>query len=500
MYFVGIDAGTSGTTTIIVDADGNVVGKGSSTYSTDVTRFGFTEQNPEVLWEGVLSSCRAAISNTAIDPKAITSISLASQRGTFLVVDKEFTPLTPAILWSDQRAVEQHHWFISHVGEDTFKHITGCSIAPMWTGMKIKWLVDNFLMGKASYILNEQEWLLHKLGATELCTDVSSVTMNGMLAIKERDWSDTILSAIGITRALLPPIKPSGTLVGHLTKIVAERIGFPAGVPLYLGGGDQQCAAIGTGAYHEDSLALILGTGAVAVGNTKEIDTLLANPSKASYVIGGHVIPDRWDVEGISLSAGNSYRWWKDVAWKSSDQSSGSNVFALMDDAGKAVPIGSHGLLFLPYLSKQIVPKVSLDATGVLYGLTQAHDRAHMTRAVMEGVTFELCTLVKTLEEILGKKFPSIRVTGGGFVSPLWSSMFSSMLGAVLEVPHCTESTALGAAMLGAVGSGVFASVRQASSHMVRIERQVLPDTKDAQAYQDLYCSYKEKENQLFRP
>lgn len=494
MYFVGIDAGTSGSTTIIVDVDGNIVGKGSSTYFTETKHFGYAEQDPSILWEGVLSSFRAAIASAPLDYSKIVSISLASQRGTFLVVDKHFSPLTPAILWSDQRAEKEYEWFLSHIGESRFKQITGCSIAPMWTGLKIRWLTTHAskIMRQAAYILNEQEWLLHKLGATEFCTDVSSVTMNGMVSIKEKDWSDTILSAIGINRNMLPPIKASSTLVGTLAPNVAELLGIPSGIPLYLGGGDQQCAAVGTGAYEEDSLALILGTGAVAVANTRDIGSMLTQPSNVSYVIGGHVIPDRWDVEGISLSAGNSYRWWRDVAWNS------ANLFSEMDEAASHVPVGSEGLLFLPYLSKQIVPQVSLDATGVIYGLSHAHTRAHMTRSLMEGVSFELCTLVKTLEKVLGKQYPVIKVTGGGFSSSFWSSIIANMLGTVLEIPTCTESTALGAAMLGAVGAGVFRTVNDASTHMVSIARRVHVDETTSVAYQELFRSYQQKTTMLF--
>nr|WP_321295587.1 FGGY family carbohydrate kinase [uncultured Sphaerochaeta sp.] len=497
MYFVGIDAGTSGSTTIIVDADGNIIGKGSSTYCTETKRFGHAEQAPDTLWEGVLSSIKAAITSASLDPAKIVSISLASQRGTFLVVDKNFSPLTPAILWSDQRAVKEYDWFQSHIGESQFKQITGCSIAPMWTGLKIRWLTTHAskFMGKAAFILNEQEWLLHKLGATEFCTDVSSVTMNGMLSIKDRDWSDTILSAIGINRGMLPPIKPSSTLVGALSRDVANFLGVPSGIPLYLGGGDQQCAALGTGAYEEDSLALILGTGAVAVANTRDIGNVLTQSSNLSYVIGGHVIPGRWDVEGISLSAGNSYRWWRDIAWSSAHD---MNSFIEMDAAAHQVPVGSEGLLFLPYLSKQIVPKVSLEATGVMYGLSQSHTRAHMTRSIMEGVSFELCTLVRTLEKVLGKHYPVIRVTGGGFSSSLWSSMIATMLGSVLEIPNCIESTALGAAMLGAVGTGAFGTVEEASSRMVSIVNSIKVDDAASAAYQELFISYQEKSALLF--
>ena len=489
-FFAGIDAGTSGATVIIAQANGTLRGIGSSQYKFTTPSLGRVEQDMGDVWRGVAQASQIALKASGIAASDICSISIASQRGSFVAVDADWEPLGPALVWSDRRAEREMDILGKEIGADRFRSLTGLPLSSIWSCVKIKWLVENQpeIFRKTALFLNAQEWLLHRLGADKACTDPASITMNGMMDISRLDWSDEVLALIGIDRNRLPPVMPSMTQVGRVNRAGAAATGFAEGTPLFLGGGDQQCAAMGSGTISPGRIVLTLGTGAVALSR---IDEIPARPLRAA-LIGGHVVPGARDIEGIALSAGNCFRWWSRVAWGNVPEKGAkhSSIYEAMDKEAQEVPIGSRGLLFFPYFFGHIIPKPEL---GAFAGLSNEHARPEMTRAILEGVAFELRVIVDELREQIGAEVAlPIRIDGGGSRSPLWLSILANVFNTPLELLSIDECTAYGAALLGAVGAGAFPDQESASRSLVRISRTVYPEPEAQAAYSRAFKAFTE--------
>ena len=202
-----------------------------------------------------------------VDPRSIVSIAVASQRGSFVPVDRDMRPKMNSIVWSDRRAGREARVLEDALGGVNYERIAGTRVSPIWTCSKILWLARERpdLLAGTWKIVNDQEWILHNLGADLIATEASSATMNGMLDIALLDWSDKILGACGISRDLVLPIVPAMTAAGYISAAASEATGFPRGKPLFYGGGDQQCAAVGAGVVSEGDCELTIGTGSVAL-------------------------------------------------------------------------------------------------------------------------------------------------------------------------------------------------------------------------------------------
>ena len=485
-YFVGVDAGTSGATVIITREDGQIVGTGSSSYVCNTPQAGWVEQDMELVWSGVVKACKAAIASASVSASDIASISVASQRGTIVPVDSEWNPLCHALVWSDRRASQEARFLKSELGEENFATITGATLSSVWSCAKIRWFLDNRsdLVRKTALFVNGQEWILRRLGATRNSTDPSSISMNGMMDISQLDWSDRILGTIGISRDQLPLVEKSTTPVGEVCERCSAETGFKQGTPLFLGGGDQQCSAVGAGVVSPGQIALTLGTGAVFLARADSLSAVNSD----TLIIGGHVFPGSRDLEGIVLSAGNCVRYWHDIACTSvGNRKIEASPYAAMDREAALVPAGSRGLLFLPYLfgrlseSKEITPECGF------IGLSSSHRRPEMTRSVLEGVALELSVVLDEIRRHLNSDSTSpIRISGGGTKSSLWIGILAAVLNTPLELLTTTECTAFGAAILGAVGVGAFPSIEAASSRMVNVSRNIIPDVDDALVYADV--------------
>jgi xylulokinase len=480
LLHAGIDAGTGGCAVMVFDGQGRVAGAGDAAYGCTYPEGSWVEQELEVVWRGLRSAARQALQG--LDPRAVVSIGVASQRGTFALVDRELRPIAPAIVWSDGRAATEVAELERRLGAGRFGRITGTAASRIWASAKLRWLADRRpdLLARAWKVVNGQEWLLARLGAAVLGTEASSTAMNGMLDVGTLDWSDEILAASGISRDQVPPVVPAMTRAGSVSQAAAAATGFLAGTPLFYGGGDQQCAAVGAGAIREGDCVIAVGTGSVVLTPVSFFRTVPAR----SVVQGAHVVPGSRAAEGIALSTGNCLRWWREVAY--SGEASAEVYGAIEREAGE-VALGADGLLFLPFFAGQCAPDSGPGAAGAFLGLGSRHGRAAMSRAVLEGITFELRARLEAVETFTGRRLDRICVSGGGTASDLWVSLAAAVLGRPLERPRVRECTALGAAMLGAVGAGRFASVAEASAATVRKERSFEAEPQASDQYDEVY-------------
>ena len=295
-----------------------------------------------------------------------------------------------------------------------------------------------------------------------------------------RDWSTEVLDALRIERAWMPPTWEGPEITGVVTAIAAAATGLRAGTPVVAGGGDQSANAVGVGAVTVGTMALSLGTSGVVFATT---DRPLYEPHGRVHAF-CHAVPGRWHLMSVMLSAGGSLRWFRDAIVPGVE-------FGDLVDAAAAVPAGSGGLLFLPYLSGERSPHPDPLARGAFVGLTLTHDLRHLTRAVLEGVAFGLRDGLDLMIEA-GTPVPDqIRASGGGTESPLWRQILADVLGAEIATVSTSEGAAYGAGVLAAVGAGWYPSVEAASAALVTATPVASPGP-DTEAYRDAHAIYRE--------
>lgn len=503
-YIAGIDAGTTGVTVMIFDLEGNVMSSGYSEYPCKFPHPAWVEQDMNVLWAGVCIASRQATDRFRGDVKNIVSIGLSSQRGSFFPIDENWSPLCDAIVWSDMRAIKETQWIEDTFGKEGYHAISGVVPSSMWAYPKYKWFIDHKpdLYNKAWKFVNGQEWILNKLGSKELFTVASDLNLNGMSDVKTLDWSDTLLEAIGFSKDKLPPIIEPLKSVGMVSKEASIQTGFAEGTVLTPGGGDQQCAAVGSGIIKEGIAELTLGTSTVMVAQVNQIQE---NPDK-TLLFGSHAIPNRWDMEGISNSSGACLRWWRDTFGNIEKKAAvdlNVDPYDLITLAAQTSPLGSNGLIFFPFFNGQCAPYYHDNARGGYLGLTQIHTRSDTARAVLEGVIYELRMIVEAMEASSGEPFEAIRLSGGGARSTFWSQMQADIYGRPVEKLKVFECSTLGAAILGAVGAGAFTSVEDAVESTVHTFGIIEPDMDKHKEYTKMYEIFKEAfevyvENDIF--
>ncbi len=491
--FIGVDAGTTGVTVSFFDANGEAVASGYQEYRCLYPHPGWVEQDMDEVWRGIVAACRMALQACDASPERFRSLAFSSQRGTFVLLDREETPLGPAIVWNDSRASEMEAVIGERLSPQRYREITGTPLSASWAAARIAWLKRHRpgLMDKARWICNGQEYFLRRLGADGFTTDPASLTLNGMMDIRRLDWSDEVLTAIGITRDILPPVGRSASIVGRLSDRAAEETGLPAGIPLAIGGGDQQCAATGAGVIHQGMAEITIGTAAMMVAHLDDPD-LVTGP--APY-IGGHAVPGKWDLEGGAFTSGACLKWWRDNlagAEVASAREKGLNAYDLMIAEAGQVEAGARGLIFHPFLAGQVTPYYDAQARGGFLGLGLHHDRSCMIRAVLEGCACEMRLMVEAFDRDLKGGLSELRLTGGGTRSAAYVQLIADVLGRPVVETRNPECTVLGAAILGATAVGAFPDVETAVSAMVGVKRVVEPTQSVRGVYDALFHVYRE--------
>lgn len=490
--FIGIDAGTTGATVAIYDDRGNEIATGYREYPCIYPRAGWVEQDFKEVWKGICHASKQAIKAADLPASAYKSVGLSSQRGTFGLLDKRKKPLAPSIVWNDGRAQAYEAKFAETMSPAAYQRHTGMPLAAAWAAAKIAWLRDNRedLFGETRWVVNGQEYFLYLLGAEEWATDPASLTLNGMMDIRRLDWSDEVLGLCGLTRDLVPPVGRTATQVGRVSKSAAQATGIPAGVPICRGAGDQQCAAIGAGVIKQGMGEFTVGTSAVMVAHVDSVDRVTSD----KLFVGGHGVPDMWDLEGAAFASGVCLRWWRDILGipeRAQAKRAKLSPYSVMVDLAMKAPAGAKGLIYHPFMQGQVTPYYDVAAKGGYLGLRLDHDRADIIRAVLEGVANEMRMIVDTFQAGMKGGITEFRLTGGGTKSPGFIQIMVDVIGLAAGVPKVRECTVLGAAILGAVGAGHFSSVAEGAGAMVSLESTVEPSNKNRSLYEDQHDLFK---------
>ena len=482
--FVGIDAGTTGCTVMIFDERGKTLGHGYKEYPVITPHPGWSEQNLDVVWNGICGACSQATANANLPAEAYKSIGLSSQRGTVAMLDENKEPLCNSYVWNCTRAIDYQAKFEKEISPEAHQKLTGMQLSPLWTAAKIAWFRENkpALFEKTRWFANGQEYFLRKLGAEEWVTDPASLTLNGMMDIAKLDWSDKILAMCGINRDQLPKIGIPSGVSGKLSKEAAELTGLPEGLVLCRGAGDQQCAAIGAGIIKQGMAEFTVGTSGVMVGHLDSLDRIKGK----NLWWGGHGVPGAWDIEGAAFSLGACLKWWRDHMGRREVEAGnalGRSPFALMVDGASASPPGAQGLLFHSFLSSQVTPYYDAASRGAFLGIGIYHNRHDMIRALLEGCANEMRMVVDAFQTDIEGGISELRLTGGGTKSAGFVQIMTDIIGMPTRVTRERECTVLGAAILGAFGSGAFSSVEEAVGQMVEVEAEFVPNQRLGELY-----------------
>ncbi|MBI3151949.1 MAG: xylulokinase [Chloroflexi bacterium] len=480
-YFIGIDSSTTATKALLMDEEGKVLGVASSEYSYETPQPLWSEQDPSLWWRGTLESIREVLKKTSADSTQVKGIGLTGQMHGLVLLDEKGDVLRPAILWNDQRTGPQCDAIRLKLGRERLIQITGNNALTGFTAPKILWVQEHEpeIWERTRHILLPKDYVRYKLTG-KFGMDKADGAGTILFDLAKRDWSAEVLSALDIPAAYLPPTGEGTDVTGELTEAAAQQLGLPAGIPVFGGGGDQAASAVGTGAVRAGVVSISLGTSGVVFATT---DSPSIEPEGRLHAF-CHSVPGKWHLMGVMLSAAGSLRWHRDTFAANTDYDT------LLAPAAN-IPAGSDGLFFLPYLTGERTPHPDPLARGAFIGLTVRHWLAHLTRSVLEGVSFGLRDSFELMKNAGLKNVTQVRVTGGGARSPLWRQILADVLQAEIVTVNTTEGAAYGAALLAATGAGVFQSVESACDATIQIIGSTAPG-KNLETYNKLYPLYRE--------
>ena len=480
-YFIGIDTSTTATKALLMDASGVVLGVASTEYPYDIPQPLWSEQDPALWWHATVESIRQVVTKAGVDSALVKGIGLTGQMHGLVVLDENGEVLRPAILWNDQRTGEQCDAIRRKLGKGKLIQITGNNALTGFTAPKILWVQEHEpdIWKRVRNILLPKDYIRYKLTG-EYASDRAGGAGTILFDLAQRDWSPEVLSKLEIPADYMPKTYEGTDVTGTISPSVASKLGLPAGIPVYGGGGDQAAAAVGTGAVKEGVVSISLGTSGVVFATT---DSPFIEPEGRLHAF-CHSVPGKWHLMGVMLSAAGSLRWHRDTF------APGTDYDTLLEPAGD-VPAGSDGLFFLPYLTGERTPHPDPLARGAFVGLTVRHEFPHLTRAVLEGVSFGLRDSFELMKSAGLENISQVRVTGGGARSPLWRQILADVFGAEIVTVNTEEGAAYGAALLAGTGANVFPSVETACEKTIQITGSTSPGA-DQKAYEEFYPLYRD--------
>lgn len=486
-YLLGIDIGTTGAKTLLINESGETVAQFTAEWPLSTPHPNWAEQNPEDWWNGTVTSIKEVLRLARLkDVGEIKGIGLSGQMHSSVFLDKDNKVLRPAILWCDTRTAPQCKWITEKVGLENLRAWVYNPALEGFTAPKIIWVRDNEpqVYEKVRRVLLPKDYIRFLLTG-EQAMDVSDAAGTLMFDVRNRRWSDEFLEAVGIPKDFLPPVLESIDVCGRITRRVAELTGLREGTPVVGGGADNTCGATGTGIVKEGRVLASLGTSGVIFAHT---DSVKVDPRMRVHTF-CHSVPDKWYLMGVVLSAGGAFRWFRDVLGEMEKQqarSVGQDPYDLLTREAQQAPIGSEGLFFLPYLMGERTPHQSADARGAFIGLTARHEKSCIVRSVLEGITFGMRDSLEIMRQ-LGLKIEQIRLTGGGGKSPFWKQLQADIYGAEVVTVNTTEGPAFGAAIMAGVGAGVYADLVEAVEDVVKITERIQPNLEAAKRYDEYY-------------
>lgn len=497
MYLLSIDAGTEAIKAGIVDASGNVLASASRKYPTYFPRPGWAEQDPQEWWSGLVAAVRDCLGAAAIPPEAIVGISADATTCTLLPCKADGRPLRRALLWMDVRATEQAER-IFRSGHQALRYSLA-GVSAEWFPAKALWLKEHEpdIYAAADIFIEYTDWIAFKLTG-RMALNFNTVTQRWYYHQPSGGWPHDFFAAIGledIAQKFPADVLPLGAAVGPLNAAAASELGLPAGIPVAMGGGDAFVGLLGLGVVEPGDLGVVMGSSNVLSGLT---------PDEVHFpgIFGSFpdaVIPGLNLVEGGQVSTGSILNWFKqNFAGELGHhaKASGVSVYQLMDEEAARVPVGSEGLIVLDYFQGNRTPHTDSLARGVVLGLSLQASRAHIFRAIMEGIAYGMKDILDTF---VRQQCPVERVIacGGATNSPLFMQIYADVIGQPIYLTRVTEASLLGSAVTAAYGARLYPSLQAASKAMVTIAGEYQPNRERHEQYQFYAQKYREVYQQI---
>lgn len=474
---LGLDLGTTSLKALLVDAEGVIRAQAEREYPIRTPQPGWAEQNPDDWWQAAMAATRACLAY--VDAATVRAIGLSGQMHGTVLLGADGVPLMPAVIWADQRSSMQAAAITAQIGPERLAEIAGSRVAAGFMAATLLWIQQERpdVWTQIRSVLLPKDWLRWRLTG-HLATEASDAAGTALLDIRCRTWSAEILAALGVDPAMMPPILESGDVAGELTSEAAAALGLPVGVPVVAGGADQATGALGSGVVEPDTMLMSLGTGGQLV---LPLTKIVVDRQLRVHTF-CHALPQRWYLLGAILSAGLAFRWLRDAVLEFNP----ADGYARMTALAETVPPGAEGLLWVPHLVGERTPYMDPDARGVLVGLTLRHGRAHLVRAMMEGIALNLRNAFEVFRE-LGVNPQRIVMAGGGARSHLWRQIAADVFQREVVPLQVEAQSALGAAILAGAAVGLLPDAATASRQWARYGAPVTPNPANAEVYAALF-------------
>lgn len=484
---IGLDVGTSGTKAIAMDETGLLLASALVEYPLHSPKPGWAEQDPAD-WRAAAFNALAQLA-AKINPGDVKGIGLTGQMHGSVFLDAEDNVLRPALLWCDQRTAAQCDAITETVGAERLIEMVSNPALTGFTAPKILWLRDNepHLYEKVRRVLLPKDYIRLVLTG-EYATDVADASGTLLFDVKNRCWHRELMSLLGIDPDLLPRAFEGPEVTGTLSAAAAAKTGLPAGIPVVAGGGDQASNGVGCGIVRRGVVSASLGTSGVVFAFADDVST---DPQGRVHTF-CHSVPGKWHIMGVVLSAAGSLQWFRNQLWTeewAKAKAEGREVYEDITAAAATAPMGSEGLLFLPYLTGERTPHKDPFARAAFLGLSLRHTKAHMARSVLEGVAYAMNDSTEIIRG-MGVDVSEVRCSGGGARSRLWRQIMADTNNAPMLTINVDEGPAYGAAILAAVAAGLHGNVGDACDAIIRETDRVSPEPAAVAAYGRWFREY----------
>ena len=490
-YLIGIDLGTSGTKTVLFDEKGAAVASATVEYPLYQPQNGWSEQDPADWWNACVQTLCSVLTQSGVSPGDVAGIGISGQMHGLVMLDEKGEVLRRCIIWNDGRTAAQCTEITEKIGPQRLIEITANPALTGFTAGKILWVRrhEPELYARCRKILLPKDYLRFKLTG-EYAAEVSDASGMNLLDVSRRQWSEEVLNKLEIDPDLLPPVRESYEVAGHVTKEAAALTGLAQGTPIVGGAGDNAAAAVGTGTVEAGRMFCTVGTSAVIFAHS---DHVAIDPAGRVHSFCS-AVPGAWTVMSCTLSAGLSLQWLRNRFFAEETQVAkglAQDPYYIMDKQAENVPVGANRLLYLPYIMGERSPLLDPDARGVFFGLSAIHTKYDMLRAVLEGVIY---SQKHCLEVLSGMNLvpDEIIASGGGGTSPLWRQMMADLFECKIGTVANREGPALGAAILAGVGTGIYPSVQEACKSIIKKNPATQPVPENTEMYAPYYKLYLE--------
>ncbi|EGO62697.1 gluconokinase [Acetonema longum] len=484
---IGVDIGTTGARTVIHRTDGTLLASQSQDYPLYTPNPAWAEQEPEEIFQAVMSVTEKALLQAKLPPDRIAGLCFGSVFHSFIPIDRDGNALCRMMNWADSRSQLYTERLKSEQDAKAIYMRTGCPLHPMYMPSKILWFKHERpdLFRRTYKFVSIKEYIMYRF-LKQYIVDRSIASGSGMYNIHALEWDQELLAVLGISGDMFSRVVPTTHVTEEIAPEVAARLGLPPDLKVVVGAGDGVLSSIGAGAINPGQLTAMIGTsGAVRLVTDKptvdeKLRTWCYNLTDKYWVAGGAI-----------NNGGIAFRWMRDKFAETEQrvaEKMGLDAYQLLSTYAEKVPAGSDGLILLPFFAGERAPYWNANARGVLFGLNLNHDKRHMIRATLEGVTYRMFSIYQALDQVAGP-VNEIRVSGSFTRSKLWVQIMADVFGKMISVPGEPEGSAFGATILGMHALGILKDIKEVGG-FINIKERYYPSAENHSRYQELFSIY----------